>query len=32
MNKILGYIDSGKKDGAIMLLGGSRHGNKGFYI
>jgi aldehyde dehydrogenase (NAD+) len=32
MNKILGYIDAGKKDGASMLCGGSRVGNRGYYI
>jgi aldehyde dehydrogenase (NAD+) len=32
MNKILGYIDSGKKEGAKLLAGGKRHGQKGFYI
>jgi len=32
MEKILGYIDSGKKDGAKLLTGGKRHGNKGYFI
>jgi acyl-CoA reductase-like NAD-dependent aldehyde dehydrogenase len=32
MNKILDLINSGKKEGAKLLLGGSRHGNEGFYV
>jgi len=31
-DKILGYIESGKKEGAKVLLGGERQGNKGYYI
>jgi len=31
-NKIMGYIDSGKKEGARLLAGGGRVGNKGFFI
>jgi len=31
-DKILGYIDSGKKDGAHLVTGGSRHGDKGFFV
>ncbi len=31
-DKILGYIDSGKKDGAKLLSGGGRVGNKGYYV
>jgi aldehyde dehydrogenase (NAD+) len=30
--KILGYIDSGKKQGARLLAGGHRVGNKGYYV
>ena len=30
--KVMGYIDSGKKEGARCIAGGERHGNKGFYI
>jgi len=30
--KILGYIESGKKEGAKLLLGGAKHGKKGFYV
>lgn len=32
MDKILKYIDSGKKEGAKMLTGGARHGDKGFFV
>ncbi|HWL10110.1 MAG TPA: aldehyde dehydrogenase family protein [Planctomicrobium sp.] len=31
-NKILNYIELGKKEGADCLIGGSRHGEKGFYV
>jgi len=31
-NRILGYIDAGKKDGAKMLTGGRKIGNKGYFI
>lgn len=31
-NKILGYIDKGKSEGATCLTGGSRIGNKGYFI
>ncbi|BGP36179.1 hypothetical protein JCM10450v2_000077 [Rhodotorula kratochvilovae] len=30
--KILGYIDDGKKSGARLIAGGSRHGEKGYFI
>ncbi len=32
MNKILGLIESGKKDGAKLCLGGKQHGSEGFYV
>ena len=32
MNKILGYIDLGKKDGARLVTGGRRVGDKGFFV
>jgi len=32
MNKILGLIEKGKKQGATMETGGKRWGDKGFYI
>ncbi|KAE8990637.1 Aldehyde dehydrogenase [Phytophthora rubi] len=31
-NKIMGYIESGKKDGARLVCGGKRWGDKGFFI
>jgi aldehyde dehydrogenase (NAD+) len=31
-DKILGYIDSGKKQGAKMLSGGCRYGDRGYFI
>ena len=30
--KVMGYIDSGKKEGAKLLTGGNRVGNRGFFI
>lgn len=30
--KILGYVDSGKKEGANLLTGGSKWGNKGYFV
>jgi aldehyde dehydrogenase (NAD+) len=32
MNKILRYIEIGKKEGARLLCGGKRWGKKGFYV
>jgi len=32
MNKILGYIKSGKQEGAKLCVGGSRVGSKGYYV
>ncbi|GAA6042950.1 hypothetical protein JCM8097_000016 [Rhodosporidiobolus ruineniae] len=31
-DKILGYIEAGKKEGAKLLTGGSRYGQKGYFI
>jgi aldehyde dehydrogenase (NAD+) len=31
-DRVMGYIDAGKKDGAKMLLGGQRVGTKGYFI
>ena len=31
-DKILGYIEKGKQQGAKCLTGGNRHGDKGFFI
>lgn len=32
MNKILELIESGKKEGAKLECGGSRHGTKGYFV
>src|SRR5262249_26841197 len=31
-DRIMGYIDAGKKEGAKLLTGGKRIGDRGFYI
>ncbi|KAG9302933.1 hypothetical protein G9A89_022350 [Geosiphon pyriformis] len=31
-DRIMNYIDVGKKEGATLLMGGERHGNEGYYI
>jgi aldehyde dehydrogenase (NAD+) len=31
-DRVLGYIEAGKKEGAKMLTGGNRIGNKGYFI
>ncbi|KAI9809786.1 MAG: Aldehyde dehydrogenase [Sarcosagium campestre] len=31
-DRIMGYIDAGKKEGAKIETGGSRHGDKGYFI
>ncbi|CAG8701310.1 22017_t:CDS:2, partial [Gigaspora rosea] len=31
-NKIMSYIETGKKEGATLLLGGERHGDQGYFI
>jgi aldehyde dehydrogenase (NAD+) len=31
-NRIMGYVESGKQDGAKVLTGGERHGKTGYYI
>jgi aldehyde dehydrogenase (NAD+) len=31
-DRIMGYIDAGQKEGAKMLIGGKRIGNKGYFI
>ena len=30
--KVLGYIDSGKQEGATVATGGGRHGSKGYFV
>jgi len=32
LNKILGYIESGKQQGAKLLTGGKRHGHRGYFV
>jgi len=32
MDRVLSYVEHGKTDGAKLLTGGKRHGNKGFYV
>lgn len=32
MNKVLGYINKGKQEGAKLLTGGNRIGTTGYYI
>ncbi|TGO37213.1 hypothetical protein BHYA_0103g00360 [Botrytis hyacinthi] len=31
-DRIMGYIDEGKKSGATIVTGGERHGDKGYFI
>jgi len=31
-DRIMGYIEAGKKEGATVVTGGERHGEKGFFI
>lgn len=32
MDRVLSYVEIGKKDGAKLLTGGKRHGSKGFFV
>jgi aldehyde dehydrogenase (NAD+) len=32
MDRIMGYIDAGKKEGAQCVAGGKRHGERGYFI
>jgi aldehyde dehydrogenase (NAD+) len=32
LDKILGYLELGPKQGAKLVAGGKRHGNKGYYV
>lgn len=32
LNKILGYIESAKKEGAVLETGGNRIGTTGFFV
>lgn len=31
-DRIMGYVESGKKEGATVITGGKRHGDKGYFI
>ncbi|KAF5323284.1 hypothetical protein D9619_013499 [Psilocybe cf. subviscida] len=31
-DRVMGYIESGKSEGASVLVGGARHGSEGFFI
>lgn len=31
-DRVLGYIEEGKKSGARLLHGGAKHGDKGYFI
>lgn len=32
MDRVLSYVEHGKNDGAKLMTGGKRHGNKGFFV
>lgn len=32
VQRVMGYIQSGKQEGATVYLGGERHGDRGYYI
>jgi len=32
LKTVLGYIEKGKAEGAKLVLGGRRHGNKGWFV
>ena len=32
LNRVTGFLDSGKKDGARAIAGGERHGDKGYFV
>jgi len=32
MDKILGYVEKGQKEGAKLVAGGKRYGNKGYFV
>lgn len=32
MTRVLGYIETGKKEGATLVTGGKRWGSKGWYV
>jgi aldehyde dehydrogenase (NAD+) len=32
MKKVLSYVDKGQKEGATLMTGGQRHGQRGYYV
>ena len=32
LERVLGYIDAGKKEGGEVVTGGARHGNQGYFV
>ena len=32
MERVLSYVEHGKTDGAKLMTGGKRHGNKGYFV
>lgn len=32
MHRVLGYIEQGRKEGAVAVCGGERHGDKGYFV
>ena len=32
LNRVCGYLESGKKEGAKAVTGGQRHGDKGYFV
>ncbi len=32
MDRVLGYIETGKKEGGEVVAGGARHGNQGYFV
>lgn len=31
-NKVMSYINTGKSEGANLLIGGKQHGDKGYFV
>jgi phenylacetaldehyde dehydrogenase len=32
LRRVTGYLESGRSDGATAIVGGSRHGDKGYFV
>jgi aldehyde dehydrogenase (NAD+) len=32
MNRVLGYVDVGVREGASVVIGGARHGEVGYFV